>query len=411
MGLNFFKEYSIPKKIFILNNEHIQNIKEVKEVSVYLSQGDNLCNPVVSKGEKVSAKQIIGEPLNDLSCFVHSPINGVVKEIKDFINSKGEKTYVLTIEATEDTFEEIKTEIVYSSKDEAYELIKRLGIMNYEKNLASLYSDLKSVGNNDKLFIRAYDFEPNFLDIILSEENIKGLKEAIKVLKTITKEITFVVAKNSNIKNKVENIAKENGVNLLTIGKSVPVGAEKRFIKTNSKINLINLKALISLGNCIMSKGPSVDETISLTAFGISDNRVINVLNGTKIIDIISALNIDESKISKVVQGGALSGEAMISLDSVIQKGYRALILLDEKLSKEKNENNCIRCGKCARVCPQKLYPNKLVVYGRKRDFENFLKFKGEECINCGLCSYVCPSNISLSKSISTAKVVLKNRK
>jgi electron transport complex protein RnfC len=57
---------------------------------------------------------------------------------------------------------------------------------------------------------------------------------------------------------------------------------------------------------------------------------------------------------------------------------------------------NCIRCGKCAEVCPVKLLPQQLYWYSKARDHDNAEKYNLSDCIECGACAWVCPSNIPL---------------
>ena len=64
----------------------------------------------------------------------------------------------------------------------------------------------------------------------------------------------------------------------------------------------------------------------------------------------------------------------------------------------------CIRCGKCAEVCPVDLLPQQLYWHARAEDLEKVQQHKLFDCIECGCCSYVCPSNIPLVSYYRHAK-------
>ena len=64
----------------------------------------------------------------------------------------------------------------------------------------------------------------------------------------------------------------------------------------------------------------------------------------------------------------------------------------------------CIRCGKCAEVCPVDLLPQQLYWYARSDQFDRAQHYKLNDCIECGCCSYVCPSEIPLVSYYRYAK-------
>ena len=70
---------------------------------------------------------------------------------------------------------------------------------------------------------------------------------------------------------------------------------------------------------------------------------------------------------------------------------------------------DCIKCGKCVRVCPVKLSP---VVICDNVDNEYALKkLNVSKCISCGLCSYICPAKIEVRKYIKEALNKIESKK
>jgi Na+-translocating ferredoxin:NAD+ oxidoreductase subunit C len=56
----------------------------------------------------------------------------------------------------------------------------------------------------------------------------------------------------------------------------------------------------------------------------------------------------------------------------------------------------CIRCTRCAQVCPALLQPQELFWHAHARNFSRTQQLRLFDCIECGCCSYVCPSHIPL---------------
>ncbi len=70
----------------------------------------------------------------------------------------------------------------------------------------------------------------------------------------------------------------------------------------------------------------------------------------------------------------------------------------------------CIRCGKCADVCPASLLPQQLYWYARAKDLDRAQDYHLFDCIECGCCAYVCPSRIPLVQYYRYAKTEIWNQ-
>jgi electron transport complex protein RnfC len=70
----------------------------------------------------------------------------------------------------------------------------------------------------------------------------------------------------------------------------------------------------------------------------------------------------------------------------------------------------CIRCGKCAEVCPAGLLPQQLFWYAHAQDFDKVQDYKLFDCIECGCCAQVCPSHIPLVQYYRFAKTEIWNQ-
>jgi ferredoxin len=64
----------------------------------------------------------------------------------------------------------------------------------------------------------------------------------------------------------------------------------------------------------------------------------------------------------------------------------------------------CIRCGRCAEVCPANLLPQQLYWHARAKDLDKVQDYNLFDCIECGCCAVVCPSHIPLVQYYRFAK-------
>jgi Na+-translocating ferredoxin:NAD+ oxidoreductase subunit C len=108
--------------------------------------------------------------------------------------------------------------------------------------------------------------------------------------------------------------------------------------------------------------------------------------------------------LGKLVIGGPMMGIAQYTEDIPVTKSVSGILLLSQKYSGFKEEQYCIRCGKCKQSCPVKLIPTEIAKAAEYGRFEIATMLNAADCIECGCCSYVCPSNIPLVQLIKYAK-------
>ncbi len=103
----------------------------------------------------------------------------------------------------------------------------------------------------------------------------------------------------------------------------------------------------------------------------------------------------------KLLAGGPMTGKALWNSALSGDGSERALLALS---AKEEEALACIRCGRCAQVCPMKLLPSELARLVTEEDFASLSRYHIASCMECGCCSYVCPSKIPLLSYLRMGK-------
>lgn len=410
--MELFSNIKSPKK-FKLISDSLEEIKPGNEMYYNLvSSHGNVCASTVKIGDEVKVFQVIGEPKDDNSTPVFSTVSGKVIKILESFNNEGLKVPTIIVE-NDKQYTKLEKDI---SKELNYkgfiEVIKKYALLDAEGNMLYKKYEFNKPENITSIIINAAKWDKNSLVIpyLLNEKSME-IMEAINMIKSIfvNASIFFVFNKQDNYDySKLQSMG--NDINFKVISKAYSNSMNNQLIQDTlgkcekNKVIIEDLKDLINIYHCLTLNEPVIEEIISVTDCSMNTKNY-KVLIGTKILDILDALKINEDHVDKIVRNGVLTGQAVISSNVPVIQGTDSIAFI--KYDKDQAERACIRCGECARVCPSNLYPVKLSKYAQLKDSEEFRKYKGELCVECGLCSYVCPSRINLASKIILGKSLI----
>ena len=151
---------------------------------------------------------------------------------------------------------------------------------------------------------------------------------------------------------------------------------------------------------------------MTVTGDAIKNPSNFKVRTGTNVQELIEAAGGFKTQPEKIISGGPMMGMAMFTTDVPAVKTFSCFLAFTKDEVAANQPSNCIRCGRCVSVCPQKLMPAKLSVLADHNQFDEFEKLYGAECVECGSCSFICPARRNLAQSMKTGrKQVLANRR
>ncbi len=417
-----------------------------KDVLEYLPKGDMVyplsqhigapAEPIVKKGDRVLAGQLIAEAGGFVSANIHASVSGTVKVIEPRLTSSGSKVNSIVIE-NDNEYESMELvpndkPISALTKEEILDAVKNAGIVGMGG--AGFPTHVKLSPKNpdaiDYIIVNASECEP-----YLTSDYRRIMDEADKVIEGLRIVLCLfpgakgIIAIEDN-KPKAIRLLREklNGDDKITVNSmktKYPEGAERQLIYANTG-RYINSRMLPADAGCIVHNvdtvyaiceavregKPLIDRLITVTGEAVGNPCNILTRIGTNYQELIEAAGGFSVEPEKIVAGGPMMGKAIYTTDIPATKSSSAILCMTKDEAAEYEPSACIRCGRCVSVCPGRVMPNKLATLANQNNIEGFLKYNGMECCECGCCSYVCPAKRHLTQTIAgTRNLVLANKK
>jgi len=387
--------------------------------------GQNLgapSRPVVQRGDKVKVGQLIAEASGFISTNIHSPVSGSVLKIDGAIDSTGFKRPCIIINVDGDEWEEqidrsddLVKEIKFSA-EEIIDKIKQAGLVGMGGATFPTYVKLMPPPGKkaEYLIINGVECEPYLtsdhrLMLEKGQEVIVGTKILMKALKV---EKAFIGIENNKpdaINHLTELTKSDNGISVIPLKVQYPQGGEKQLIKAALNREVPSGKLPIEVGCVVQNVGtafaayeavqknkPLIERVVTVTGKSVKKPSNLLARIGTPIRELINAAEGLPENTGKIIGGGPMMGKAVTSLEVPVVKGSSGILIMKEDESSRKTESACIRCSKCATVCPMGLEPYLLSKAAKLGKYDIAETEMIMDCIECGSCQYTCPASIPL---------------
>lgn len=393
-------------------------------------------NPVVKKGDRVLAGQLIAEAGGFVSANIHASVSGTVKVIEPRLTASGSKVNSIVID-NDNLYESAEftpcdKPLEELTKDEILEAIKSAGVVGMGGAGFPTHVKLspKNADEIDTIIVNASECEPYLTsDYRRLMEQADEVIEGLRIVLSLFDGAKGIIAVEDNKPKAIELLRKkldgDKDITVNSMKTKYPEGAERQLIYANTG-RYINSKMLPADAGCIVHnvdtiyaiyeavrKGkPLITRIITMSGDAIENPCNFNIRTGTGYAELVDAAGGFKGTPKKLIAGGPMMGKAIYSLDIPATKSASAILALSKDEASMYEPSNCIRCGRCISVCPGRVMPNKLARLVAANDIDGFLANNGMECCECGCCSYICPAKRPLTQSIAgTRKLVLANRK
>ncbi|MEO0206535.1 MAG: electron transport complex subunit RsxC [candidate division WOR-3 bacterium] len=381
--------------------------------------------PVVKPGDRVKIGTKIGSSNGNLSACIHSSVAGKVIDIKPYTHPTLGKALCCIIETDySQDWEQELINVDYRSldKQELLEKIKQAGIVGLGGGGFPTHAKL-AAGTEKKmemLIVNGCESEPNISsDYHIMLEYPACVIEGAKIVQKILNvpRVIFAISKNYE---KAAKLLKKEGAEIRVVSNRFPQGAERLLIKRIFRKNVPrnglpvdigvivqNVSTCYAIFQAVKYGKPLIERVITLSGNGINEPKNLLVKIGTPISDVIQFCGGLKNKVKKIILGGVMTGVAQFSLSAPVIKTTNAIVFQDSINNEEERE--CVRCGKCADVCPMNLVPQTIFETISQKNFDDAIEYGLNECIECGSCAYICPSYIPLVHYFKYAKFRFSN--
>lgn len=392
----------------------------------------------VAVGDQVLKGQLIAEPQGYISAPIHASSSGTVVAIESrpIPHPSGLHSVCVVIETDgEDRWGELPPPLAASAAEidacevaEVRERIRASGIVGMGG--ASFPSSVKLNPGQDQpidtLVINGAECEPYITcDDLLMRERAADILDGVRIMLHLIKAKQALIGVEDNKPEAADALRRAldatdlgGRVEVVVIPTLYPSGGEKQLIRIltgrevpshgiPAQIGVVcqNVGTAAAVADAVLRGQPLIERLVTVTGRGVVEPRNYRVPIGTPAASLIAASGGYSGDLAKLVAGGPMMGFRLETDTVPITKATNCLLALTPAESPDPGAPlPCIRCGRCAEVCPANLLPQQLYWHARAKELDKVQDYNLFDCIDCGCCAHVCPSHIPLVQYYRFAK-------
>ncbi len=396
------------------------------------------CTPMVKKGQNVSFCEMIGKGEAFISASLHAPISGIVQKMAmvTLPNGRHLQAIVIQNQGEQITGQELWDRLFGGkwpqkahqtlSPETISEAINASGIVGlggaaFPTHVKIMPSDKKPIHT---LIVNGCECEP-----YLTTDYRLMVEAPDAIVTGALLSARAIGAKNAYIgieDNKMEAVAALRrsaagaGIKIAVLRTKYPQGSEKHLIKavinrevplgglpSDVGVAMTNVATVSAVARGVVRKTPLTHRVISVTGGGINQPKNLLVPIGIPIQNLIDFCGGLRKTAARIIAGGPMMGFSFTNLNTPVTKGTSGVTVLTHEEIRQVDQTVCIRCGRCADVCPMNLVPTRLALASRFKDLGLARKYSIMACFECGSCAYICPAGLPLVQLIRTGKAHL----
>lgn len=377
----------------------IQTFCDVK--TVFLPVSNDVCvkpNKALKLGTLVSK----GEYPDTIDSF--SSVDGKAVAIGGFDGEKFENRAFMQVDvkegfALEDVSRFNNREI---SDEDIFYAIEECAILNSsdKRTLDEIRKDYPDRVKN--LVIDAVDDEPyvssKLCQLIYRSEHVGP---AIKAINRVfgARNIHIEIYGRDDLSIKLPHTV--GGYKVEKANGSYPVS---RRLKSDSETVYIDIGALLGFYYSALDHRPWTNTIITVAGDCVKRPQNVEVPIGTTIGDILNFCGM-KKRPALIVLGGSMTGYSIDGTDIPVLKSTKAILAFENDAEFESTD--CVGCGRCIDVCPEKLLPYYIYSYYLDNNIEKLYRLSADKCTECGCCSYICPAKIDLRQYVKLSRRTL----
>ncbi len=387
--------------------------------------------PLVKAGDRVCVGQKIGEQAGFISAPVHSSVSGTVLAVEERrhpVFGSGVLSVVIENDklGTLDGSVQPNADIEELSPEEIVEIVKDKGIVGMGGAGFPAYVKLKPGKPIDAVLLNGCECEPMLtadhkLLLNYADDVIYGLRAIMKAVSAPRGVIVIEDNKPDAVALLQEKTAAYEDIEVLVARTKYPQGAEKMLIKkalgrsvpsgglpADAGAVVSNVSSAKAIADAIRTGMPLIERVVCVTGERVRNPGNYIVKIGTSVKEILDYCGGIVGDGVTVKLGGPMMGTPQTELDVPVIKATNGIIAYE---TDHTAEVECIKCGRCADVCPMELFPLYFAKYMDEGNIQGLKEKNIMDCMECRCCEYICSSKIPLVTKIKEGKAAVRGMK
>lgn len=387
--------------------------------------------PLVQAGDRVQVGQKIGEQAGFISAPVHSSVSGTVLAVEPRrhpVLGDGVLSVVIRNDRLGTLDESVRPhgDLGTLSRSEIVEIVKDKGIVGMGGAGFPAYVKLQPGKPIDAVLLNGCECEPMLTadhQVLLhyADDVVYGLRAIMKAVGAPRGVVVIEDNKPDAIALLREKTAACENIEVLAVRVKYPQGAEKMLIKrvlgrsvpsgglpADAGAVVSNVSSAKAIADAIRTGMPLIERVVCVTGEEIQNpgNYIVKV--GTSFRQILDFCGGTAGENVTVKMGGPMMGVPQTELDVPVIKAANGIIAVE---TDHTEAQACIKCGRCADVCPMELSPLYFAKYVETDNIQGLREQNIMDCIECRCCEYICSSKIPLVTRIREGKAAVKGLK